>query len=128
MGWPDDPGYTQERQASGYVSYALWHYTCYLVELRRFVRRYGGLWLLSDTSGSPVVEARPQSTDPGSQLMSGGYARILVAGSDQRCRCADSTVEVKGAGGNPIQEFYASKLGEITLDQVILDPRPAGDI
>lgn len=45
---PDDPGDTQENQAKGYVVDALWHFTCYLVELQRFMSEYGGLWLLSD--------------------------------------------------------------------------------
>lgn len=45
---PDDPGYTQEFQAAGYVTTALWHYTCVLVEVQRYLHQYGGMWLLSD--------------------------------------------------------------------------------
>lgn len=45
---PDDPGYTQEMQAEGYLRAALWHYIDYLVAIQRYINRYGGLWLLSD--------------------------------------------------------------------------------
>ena len=41
-------GYTQEIQAAGYITFALFHYTEMLVELHAFRRRYGGQWLLSD--------------------------------------------------------------------------------
>ncbi len=45
---PEEPeGYTQERQAEGYGSEALFWLTEYLVELQRFRTRFGGLWLLS---------------------------------------------------------------------------------
>lgn len=45
---PEEPdGYTQELQAEGYASHALYFLTEYLIELRRFRTRFGGLWLLS---------------------------------------------------------------------------------
>lgn len=47
----DDPaqhGYSQETQAAGYLTFALWHYTAFLVCLHQFSVRHGGLWLLSD--------------------------------------------------------------------------------
>ncbi|MDZ7733888.1 MAG: hypothetical protein U5R31_13230 [Acidimicrobiia bacterium] len=52
----DDPGYSQELQAAGYVSYALWHYTRFLVDLQRFISRYGGMWLLSDARAEEALE------------------------------------------------------------------------
>jgi len=52
---PDDPGYTQEIQAAGYLTTALWHYTRYLVTLQQFINRHGGLWLLSDTRAEEAV-------------------------------------------------------------------------
>jgi hypothetical protein len=54
---PDDPGYSQELQAAGYVSYALWHYTCVLVGVQRFVNRHGGMWLLSDARSEEELQA-----------------------------------------------------------------------
>lgn len=45
---PDDPGYSQEDQAEGYASFALYHYAFFEWELRTFRTRYGGLWMLSD--------------------------------------------------------------------------------
>jgi hypothetical protein len=40
--------YSQELQASGYASYALFHFAAYLGHLQDFMVRHGGLWLLSD--------------------------------------------------------------------------------
>ena len=46
---PEDPdAYTQEEQAAGYASYALFFYAEQLVLLERFITKFGGLWLLSD--------------------------------------------------------------------------------
>lgn len=45
---PDDMGYSQEEQAEGYASYALYHYTRHQWEFERFITRYGGMWMLSD--------------------------------------------------------------------------------
>jgi hypothetical protein len=47
---PDDipADMSVEEQADGYVAFALHHFARVLVESRRFERRYGGLWLLSD--------------------------------------------------------------------------------
>jgi hypothetical protein len=44
----EDIGYSQEDQAEGYATYALYHYTLFEWELRRFINRYGGMWMLSD--------------------------------------------------------------------------------
>jgi hypothetical protein len=43
-----DIGYSQEEQAEGYANFALYHYTRFEWELRRFVNRYGGMWMLSN--------------------------------------------------------------------------------
>jgi hypothetical protein len=45
---PDDDGYSQEEQAEGYATFALFHYAHHLWELRRFMNRYGGMWMLSN--------------------------------------------------------------------------------
>lgn len=45
--------YTQEMQAAGYATSALFHLACVLDTERRFIVRFGGLWLLS----SPEAEA-----------------------------------------------------------------------
>jgi len=61
---PDTPGrrveplsletepYSQEYQAEGYVRFAMFHYAAVLWELKQFMIRHGGFWLLS----SPDVE------------------------------------------------------------------------
>ena len=41
--------YDPEDQARGYARYALYAYARYRLELRKFMARHGGLWLLSDT-------------------------------------------------------------------------------
>jgi len=46
---PDDPGYSQEEQAEGYARFALYWYSIFEWELRRFRALYGGLWMLSST-------------------------------------------------------------------------------
>ncbi|MEM9463873.1 MAG: hypothetical protein AAGA90_00790 [Actinomycetota bacterium] len=43
---PDDEGYTQEIQAAGYVTFAIFHYAQMLAAKRDFETRFGGLWLL----------------------------------------------------------------------------------
>jgi hypothetical protein len=45
---PADEGYSQEEQAEGYATFALYHYARFEWELRQFVTRSGGLWLGSD--------------------------------------------------------------------------------
>jgi hypothetical protein len=52
---PDDPGYSQELQAEGYARDALYHYACFEWELKQFIQRYGGLWLLSDATIETAV-------------------------------------------------------------------------
>lgn len=52
---PDDEGYSQEEQAEGYATFALYHYTLFEWELRRFRTLYGGLWLLSDAQAETDV-------------------------------------------------------------------------
>jgi hypothetical protein len=49
---PDDPGYSQEIQAAGCGTTALYFYAEAQQALQRWVIRYGGLWLLS----SPAAE------------------------------------------------------------------------
>lgn len=44
----DGSPYSQELQAAGYVTSALVHYTRFLLELRDFEVRFGGLWLLPE--------------------------------------------------------------------------------
>lgn len=53
---PDDPGYTQEDQAAGYVTFALWHFTRFLCALSQFNARYGGMWLLSDATAEQELQ------------------------------------------------------------------------
>jgi hypothetical protein len=53
---PDDPGYSQEEQAQGYARFALYRYATFEFELRLFMVRYGGLWLLSSHSEEKVIE------------------------------------------------------------------------
>jgi hypothetical protein len=43
-----DIGYSQEEQAEHYATFALYHYTRFEWELRRFINRYGGMWMLSN--------------------------------------------------------------------------------
>ena len=52
----DDPGYSQEFQAAGYGTNALYRLACVTAEEKRFIAAYGGLWLLS--SPEAEVEAR----------------------------------------------------------------------
>lgn len=52
---PDDRGYSQDDQAEGYARDALYHYARFEWELRKFVSRYGGLWMLSDTEAEQAV-------------------------------------------------------------------------
>lgn len=50
---PEDPGYSQEEQAAGYGTFALYRLACVLAAEEQFTARYGGLWLLS----TPNAEA-----------------------------------------------------------------------
>jgi hypothetical protein len=52
---PDDPGYSQEEQAEGYASFALYHYADFEWQLRQFSTLYGGQWLLSDAEAEQAV-------------------------------------------------------------------------
>lgn len=45
---PDGSRYSQDSQAAGYATFALAHYARFLVELRDFEVRFGGLWLLPE--------------------------------------------------------------------------------
>ena len=49
---PEDPGYSQEKQARGYGTFALFHLATIALAKQRWVTRFGGLWLLS----SPAAE------------------------------------------------------------------------
>lgn len=44
----DGSAHSQEAQAAGYVTFALGHFARFLVELRDFEVRFGGLWLLPE--------------------------------------------------------------------------------
>lgn len=46
---PDDPGYTQEKQAEGYAVYALYRWAWLQWHQRQFMLQHGGMWLLSTT-------------------------------------------------------------------------------
>ena len=46
---PGDPGYTQERQAEGYATDALYRWAWFQWHLRQFMLEHGGMWLLSTT-------------------------------------------------------------------------------
>jgi hypothetical protein len=52
---PDDPGYSQEEQAEGYATFALYHYADFEWQLRQFETLYGGQWLLSDAEAEQAV-------------------------------------------------------------------------
>lgn len=83
-GDPEDDGYTQEQQAAGYVTFALYHHTKALLALRQFVVQFGGLWLLPDAQAETdlrdavyrVVLASPSSEQEHS------YMRSLLAEVD----------------------------------------------
>jgi hypothetical protein len=50
-----DMGYSQDEQAEGYGLFALYHYARFEWELRQFVTRFGGQWLLSDADAEEAV-------------------------------------------------------------------------
>ena len=52
---PDDPGYSQDEQAEGYATFALYHYAHFAWLLRQFTILYGGQWLLSDAEAEQAV-------------------------------------------------------------------------
>lgn len=52
---PDDQGYEQETQAEGYARFALYHYSLFEWERKRFIVGAGGLWLLSDGQAENAV-------------------------------------------------------------------------
>jgi hypothetical protein len=52
---PGGEPYTQEGQADGYAQYALYRYAEFEWELRQFMTRHGGMWLLSDDSAETAV-------------------------------------------------------------------------
>jgi hypothetical protein len=52
---PDDPGYTQEDQARGYARHALFDYALFLWELKQFMIRYGGHWMLSSGEAETAI-------------------------------------------------------------------------
>lgn len=57
----DDPGYSQEQQAAGYGTFAVYRLACVLAAQQFFVTRYGGLWLLSSLEAE--VDARDALAD-----------------------------------------------------------------
>ncbi len=52
---PEDPGYMQEQQAEGYARFALYRFASFLWELKQFMLRYGGHWLLSSPDTEAIV-------------------------------------------------------------------------
>jgi hypothetical protein len=50
-----DEGYSQEEQAEGYATFALYHFAHFAWLLRQFVTLYGGQWLLSDADAEQAV-------------------------------------------------------------------------
>jgi hypothetical protein len=52
---PEDPGYSQDEQAEGYASFALYHYAHFDWHLRQFEALCGGQWLLSDAEAEQTV-------------------------------------------------------------------------
>ena len=52
---PDDPGYSREEQADGYVTFALYLYAHFEWELRQFETLFGGRWLLSDADAEQAL-------------------------------------------------------------------------
>ena len=58
VAWPSESepdGYSQEEQAAGYATDALFHLARYLQGVRSFITRHGGLWLLSDKQAETEV-------------------------------------------------------------------------
>jgi hypothetical protein len=51
----EDPGETQEGQAHGYARQALFDFAWVLWELKQFIVRYGGHWLLSSTESETAA-------------------------------------------------------------------------
>ena len=77
-----DEEYTQEIQAAGYVTAALFHHTTFLCRLRDFQKRYGGLWLLPEASvESALADAahRAVLTSPNNER-DDSYLRSLLDG------------------------------------------------
>ncbi len=52
---PEDLGYSQDEQAEGYASFALYHYAHFEWQLRQFETLHGGQWLLSDAESEQSV-------------------------------------------------------------------------
>jgi hypothetical protein len=76
-----DERYTQERQASGYVTSALFWHTTALTALRRFKVEFGGLWLLRDAQAETDLAAavhRIVLASPNNER-DDSYMRILLA-------------------------------------------------
>ena len=51
----DGTSYSQEAQAAGYVTFALAYFAQFLVELRDFKTRFGGLWLLPEAQAETTL-------------------------------------------------------------------------
>lgn len=47
--------YHPEAEAAGYAFYALYRYTCYHLELKRFLSSHGGLWLASTPKAEQAI-------------------------------------------------------------------------
>ena len=51
----DSKAYTQEDQAAGYATFALFRYASFLTELQRFMIRHGGLWLFATPEAEVAI-------------------------------------------------------------------------
>lgn len=51
----DDDAWDPLREAEGYARFALFHFASLLGERERFVRRFGGLWLVSDQEAEQLI-------------------------------------------------------------------------
>jgi hypothetical protein len=52
---PDDCGYSQEDQAAGYATFALYRYAWFQWELQQFMIRHGGMWLFASPEAEVAV-------------------------------------------------------------------------
>lgn len=78
---PDDDGYTQERQAAGYVTFAFYHHVKALLALQQFKIQFGGLWLLPDAQAETDLSDaiyRVTLTSPHNER-DDSYMRMLLA-------------------------------------------------
>ena len=78
---PDDDGYTQEIQAAGYVTDALYHFAVFLAALQDFEIRFGGLWLLPESQAETDISKavhRAVLASPNNERDDSYLRRLLV--------------------------------------------------